>query len=104
MADELLEKFLNRSEFQRALDAMPVPDCEPLIGKKLKEDGWVYGDLPRMSRENVEKFIEIAGKENLQWLTFATYQSGANVRARGQYFISPQGAARLRLWVRENTQ
>lgn len=63
------------------LDAMPLPDR------------WVYRDLPRMTPEYFDKFIEVVGVDNIEWLTRAEYPDGAK---RGQLFISPAGMNRLK--------
>jgi hypothetical protein len=74
------------------LDAMPLPDGEPIIGETIRADGWVYKDLPRMSYEYFDKFVAIVGDDNIKWLTMADYGNAK----RGQLFISPEGIARIR--------
>ncbi len=79
------------STLQAAMDAWPLPDGEPFPGETIRADGWVYRDLPRMRPTLFDQFIEIAGEENLRWLTKADYGD----TKRGQVFISPEGAKRL---------
>lgn len=54
--------------------------------------GWVYHDLPRMSPEFFDQFVEIVGQENLLWITFADYGTSK----RGQVMISPEGMQNLK--------
>lgn len=53
--------------------------------------GWTYRDLPRMVPELFYKFIDIAGHENLHWITMANYGD----QLRGQVLISPDGMKNL---------
>ena len=68
---------------------------EPFPGKTSIEDGWVYRDLPRMSPQMFDLFIEIVGEENTAWLTVADYGDSK----RGQLLISPAGIERLKAHV-----
>jgi hypothetical protein len=61
------------------------------MAESLGKPGWVYRDLPRMVPELFYKFIELAGDENLHWITFANY----GYALRGQVLISPDGMKNL---------
>lgn len=70
------------------------PDSEPFPGETLMADGWVYRDLPKMTQEALNKFLDIVGEENTRWLSFARYKPANDVR--GQLLISPAGMDRMR--------
>ncbi len=61
------------------------------MAESLGKPGWTYKDLPRMGPELFYKFIEIAGDENLHWITMANY----GYTLRGQVLISPDGMKNL---------
>ena len=65
--------------------------------KMTNKPGWRYHDLPRLSYEAFNKFIELAGEGNLHWITFALYPAKGEMPAtkRGQVMISPDGLERL---------
>jgi hypothetical protein len=69
------------------------PEGEPFPGETLIADGWVYRDLPCMTQEAFNKFLDILGEENARFLTFARYSDKA---VRGQLLISPAGMERLK--------
>lgn len=77
-----------------SLYTMSLPEGEPIIGKNLRAEGWAYRDLPRMTPEYFDKFTEIVGADNIEWLTRAEYHDGSK---RGQLFISPAGMDRLKV-------
>jgi hypothetical protein len=81
------------SDFQRALDAMPHPPGEPFPGETYIADGWVYRDLPKMTQEAFNTFLDILGEENAKWMTFARYPDKS---VRGQFLMSPAGMDRLK--------
>lgn len=68
-----------------------LPAGEPIEGKTYRADGWIYRDLPRMSHEYFDKFVELVGEENIAWITLADY----GFTKRGQLLISPTGMANI---------
>lgn len=58
---------------------------------------WVYRDLPRMTVEVMEGFIELVGTDNIKILTFASYQGHDDVpdTCRGQCLLSPEAMVRI---------
>lgn len=70
-----------------------IPRSEPFPGETLIADGWVYRDLPRMTQEAFNQFLDILGEENARFLTLARYPDKA---VRGQFLMSPAGIERLR--------
>lgn len=44
-----------------AVEVLALPDGEPFPGETLRADGWVYRDLPRMTPEWFDKFVNAAG-------------------------------------------
>lgn len=73
--------------------ALPHPAGEPFPGETLIADGWIYRDLPRMTQEAFNHFLDILGEENARFLTFARYSGDA---VRGQLLMSPAGMERLK--------
>lgn len=64
--------------------------------------GWVYGDLPKMTKEFFDKFVEIAGEGNIKWITQAVYENWRDTGQdyyRGQYLISPEGKMNMQRYV-----
>lgn len=61
--------------------------------KTLIDEGWSYYDLPRMTNACLDSFMEIAGGDNIVFLTFADYGQDT---VRGQIYISPDGIRRMR--------
>lgn len=83
---------MNMPKQSQKIDKMAgLPPGEPVKGKTYRADDYSYRDLPRMSKENFDQFREIAGDENLVWLSLASYGS----EKRGQVLISPDGMRRL---------
>lgn len=80
------------SALKDAMDAMLLPDGEPFLGETVREDGWVYRDFPRMTRERMSDLLVVVGDGNIKWLSFADYGDAV----RGQCFISPAGIAAIR--------
>jgi hypothetical protein len=70
-----------------------MPKTEPFPGETLIADGWVYRDLPKMTQEAFNTFLDILGEENARFLTFARYPDKA---VRGQFLMSPAGMERLK--------
>lgn len=87
-----MDKFY---KFLLSLD--PIPDSEPFPGETLRADGWVYRDLPRMTKDALEKLLGIIGKDEVRWLTRAEYGDGA---VRGQLFISPRGMENMKEYTK----
>lgn len=77
------------------LPPIPHPQSEPFPGEPLLADGWAYRDMPRVTEETFNKFLEIVGQENTRFLTIAKYR-GPNATMRGQLLISPTGMERLK--------
>lgn len=73
--------------------------------EELEKQGWIYGDLPKLNRENFDKFLDIVGENNIKWLTLAQYPTNFgkwNNKVelfRGQYMLSPEGKERIRTWL-----
>lgn len=57
---------------------------------------WHYRDLPQMAPEFFDKFVDLAGEDNLRWITLAErpWPDGSRTR-RGQVMISPEGMERI---------
>lgn len=87
----LIEKFLHRSSGQAWLDSWELPAGEFISGTTYREDCWTYGDLPGLSPEEMDEFLNAVGPENLIWLAFTKSEAFA----RGQYIISPMGQQKL---------
>jgi len=69
---------------------------EPVDGENYLEKGWVYRDLPRLSRKTLQDFIDLVGGENYSILTFATYtQPNGDDQDRGQILLSPEAQQRI---------
>ena len=69
-----------------------VPQGEPIPGKTLRADGWVYRDIPgRLSHEIWDYLIGVIGAGNFEILAMS---SGADWK-RGQLMISPDGMKNL---------
>lgn len=87
-------KAANLAERER-YNNMTMPEMLREIDDAMAEEcgmpGWTYRDLPRMVPELFYKFIEIAGHENLHWITMANYGD----TLRGQVLISPDGMKNL---------
>lgn len=72
--------------------------------------GWTYKDLPKMTREFFDQFIEaVGGEENIHFITYATYppfyspkSNNPTELVRGQVMISPNGIESLRTYSRAN--
>jgi hypothetical protein len=75
------------------------------FAEMLNKPGWTYRDLPKMKREFINELIEIAGQENLQWITYAEYKNWGKEKldlARGQILISPEGMERIAAFNKVN--
>lgn len=82
---------------------------EQIMGEGLAESmgmpDWKYGDLPKLTKEYFDKFVEIVGEDNIRWLTYVKYP--ANFRKwnnpedlyRGQYLLSPAGQVRAKAYA-----
>lgn len=84
---------------KQLMDALPLPDGEPFPGETIRADGWVYRDLPRMTRERMNDLLAIVGESNIKWLSFADYGDAV----RGQCFISPSGVEAMKAYLAEVT-
>lgn len=69
---------------------------EKMFQDQLDLPGWSYRDLPQMTVELFERFIELAGEDNLRWLTVAERVWEGNTTKRGQVMISPKGMQNIR--------
>jgi len=92
--------------YEKQYEGMTFEEIESLeMAKALGKPGWTYRDLPRMTPELMEKFQEVAGDENLHWITFAQYtkntEDGIN-SVRGQVLISPEGVINLSTYAKES--
>ena len=73
-----------------------LPPGEPVKGKTLVADGWVYRDLPRMTQEAMGILLGVIGEDNYEFLTSAKYPDKEHgVAVRGQVMISPLGMENL---------
>jgi len=86
------EEMQELKKLSDELEASLVRECFP------DKIDWVYRDLPRMTRKVMADFVNLVGKENLHWLTFADYGDSA----RGQVIISPAGMRSVEQYNREN--
>jgi hypothetical protein len=68
-----------------------MAECDTAMAKAAGKPDWKYVDLPRMTHEFFNEFVNIVGEENLHWLTVAVYSS----TTRGQVLISPAGRMRI---------
>lgn len=75
------------------------------MAESLGKPDWLYGDLPKLTREYFDKFIELVGEENIQWITYAEYPANfakwnnPEPLYRGQYLVSPDGQARAKKYT-----
>ncbi len=71
---------------------------QEMFQKSMNLPGWTYKDLPRMTLDIMDQFIELIGEENIRWITHATYEGvrGQPTTTRGQVMISPAGVQRGR--------
>lgn len=75
------------------------------IAEELGKPGWLYGDLPKLTKEYFDKFIDIIGEENIHWITLAQYPANfaflnnEEPLYRGQYLVSPEGQKRGKKYV-----
>lgn len=60
---------------------------------------WSYRDLPKMPPELFQEFCDVAGSENLKWITTATYEIGGKKLRRGQVMISPKGLQNMQQFI-----
>lgn len=74
--------------------AMMLDEAMQELPKKLGKPDWTYKDLPRMTRPVLEDFIELVGKDNIEWITFADYDDDS---VRGQVLLSPEAMAAIEL-------
>ena len=72
-----------------------MPPGEPIMGKTYRADGYTYKDLPRVSIEIFQEFVELVGGENLVWLSYAKYIQGDAQKVRGQVLVSPEGMKKI---------
>lgn len=95
----LIAKLIDLSPLQQAMDAMPmgIPSREPF--KTLHADGWVYRDLPRLSKDEFKEFIRTVGRENICWITRVSY----GTEKRGQLYMSPEGIKKLAAYLKAQT-
>ncbi len=71
---------------------LPLPPGEPIKGKTLRADGWVYRDIPgRLSHEMWDHLIGIIGVGNFEILAMSIGDDWK----RGQLMISPDGMKNL---------
>jgi hypothetical protein len=91
-----MQKDANDSRTSGHESTERVPSGEPFPGETLIADGWVYRDLPRMTQETMNTFLDIVGEENTRFLTFARYKPQNDVR--GQLLISPAGMDRMKAY------
>lgn len=68
--------------------------------KSMNLPNWRYHDLPKLSESDFDKFVKVAGEENLKWITMAEYKVSGLTLRRGQVMISPEGDQRLKDYVK----
>jgi hypothetical protein len=60
---------------------------------------WSYRDLPKVTTEVFQAFVDHVGEENLFWITKASYEpkdsNDGPTLVRGQVLISPEGMKRV---------
>ena len=78
---------MNKNILKSWMDTWPIPDREPFKGETIRADGWVYRDLPRVTRDVFDTLLGIVGEGNIKFMTFADYGDAV----RGQVWISPKG-------------
>src|ERR1700684_1899136 len=94
----LRERLLGVSpEYQKFLD-MHLGGGEPFPGKTLVADGWRYKDLPQLTAEQFEMFLDVVGDENIEWLAISHSPKGH----RGQMYVSADGQQRLQTYLERN--
>lgn len=75
------------------------------IAESMGKPDWKYGDLPKLTKEYFDKFVDIVGEENLHWITFAQYPANfmkwgnKEELFRGQYLLSPEGQERAKKYA-----
>lgn len=71
---------------------LPLPLGEPIKGKTLRADGWVYRDIPgRLSLEMWDHLMDVIGAGNCEVLALSIGDDWV----RGQLMISPDGMKNL---------
>jgi hypothetical protein len=73
-----------------------VSDQTGTLAEAMGLPGWSDYDLPRMTPEYMIKLLDIIGKGNHRWVTFAEYKNGKDVSQRGHILISPTGMDNIR--------
>lgn len=68
------------------------PDMGPEMANAAGKPGWTYRDQSWMKMADWDRFIDIAGTENVEFLA----SSSKGDMARGQFLISPVGIERVR--------
>lgn len=63
--------------------------------------GWRYHDLPKLTCADFDRFVEIVGEDNLQWITLAEYGPYKDRPAlrRGQVMMSPEAVRRAEAYA-----
>ena len=72
--------------------AMMMDEAMKSLPASMGFPDWTYKDLPRMTPELKDEFVELIGEENIKWITFAEYDDGS---VRGQVILSPIAMAAI---------
>lgn len=71
---------------------------DQIAGEALAESmglpDWTYTDLPKITQDVMDEFVESVGSDNLKWITMAQYKNWGPEKldlVRGQVLISPAG-------------
>lgn len=71
---------------------------------ELLAQGYQYGDLPKLTKEYFDKFVDLVGEENITWLTLAKYENcfidSDEPGFRGQYLLNPAGIERAKEYMK----
>lgn len=82
----------------RKLNAELTAALEKSLPAAFGKPDWVYRDLVPSPPAFLDLLTQIAGEENIEWITRANYPSGL---ARGQVLISPEGMRRIEREVKQ---
>lgn len=73
---------------------MMLDEAMQELPKSLGKPDWTYRDLPRMTPDVMEEFIQLVSEENIEWITIAKYDDGS---VRGQVLLSPVAMAAIEM-------
>lgn len=82
-------------ELKEKLMAIDWPDFGSEIAKSAGKPDWRYRDQGWMTMADWDRFIDIAGEENIAFVA----SSVKGDKARGQFLISPAGIERVKAYA-----